>query len=312
MAHNHRVTESFDYNAICDVCGFKYKASFLRKRWDGLMVCEADYEQRHIADFYATRNDTHILPYIRSKEGLTAYPHLGSYTVDGSGVSTVSTGHTLTSAASAYYITNTTTTSHTVMGWAKIDTETRFHTMFTTRGGGSANSYSWYVGGSQAAGGAMYAGIENNGGVTLWRSDPGSISIGKWVHVAWVTNGSANGTTFIYLNGMRVAHNGPGGTTSMTANGNAIYIGRSVAASNLRSSVASFRDVRFWNRALTALEVQRNVNNMNTFSGSDTGLIGWWKLNDTTGTYLDSCTNGVAMNMTNTSGLDLTTEYDYH
>ena len=36
-----------DYNAICDSCGRKYKASTMLKRWDGLFVCKEDYEIRH-------------------------------------------------------------------------------------------------------------------------------------------------------------------------------------------------------------------------------------------------------------------------
>ena len=36
-----------DWNAICDSCGFKFKASQLRKRWDEFMVCENDWETRH-------------------------------------------------------------------------------------------------------------------------------------------------------------------------------------------------------------------------------------------------------------------------
>lgn len=36
-----------DYNAICDSCGRKFKASTLQKRWDGLLVCHEDFEQRH-------------------------------------------------------------------------------------------------------------------------------------------------------------------------------------------------------------------------------------------------------------------------
>jgi len=35
------------HNSVCDVCGFKYKADQLRTRWDGLEVCEFDYETRH-------------------------------------------------------------------------------------------------------------------------------------------------------------------------------------------------------------------------------------------------------------------------
>ena len=41
-----------DYNAVCDVCGFKMKASKLQKRWDGMMVCSADFELRHPSDLY--------------------------------------------------------------------------------------------------------------------------------------------------------------------------------------------------------------------------------------------------------------------
>ena len=36
-----------DYNAICDSCGRKFKASTLRKRWDGLLVCKEDFEVKH-------------------------------------------------------------------------------------------------------------------------------------------------------------------------------------------------------------------------------------------------------------------------
>lgn len=38
---------SGDYNAICDVCGKKFKASKLKTRWDGLKVCSEDWEVRH-------------------------------------------------------------------------------------------------------------------------------------------------------------------------------------------------------------------------------------------------------------------------
>jgi hypothetical protein len=36
-----------NWNALCDSCGRKFKASSLRKRWDGLMVCEEDWEMKH-------------------------------------------------------------------------------------------------------------------------------------------------------------------------------------------------------------------------------------------------------------------------
>lgn len=38
---------SGDHNAICDVCGRKFKSSELRTRWDGALVCARDFEYRH-------------------------------------------------------------------------------------------------------------------------------------------------------------------------------------------------------------------------------------------------------------------------
>jgi hypothetical protein len=54
-----------DYNAICDVCGFKFKASELRRRWDGMMVCLLDYEERHPQDLIKIRPDRQAVPWSR-------------------------------------------------------------------------------------------------------------------------------------------------------------------------------------------------------------------------------------------------------
>jgi hypothetical protein len=54
-----------DHNAICDVCGFKYKASDLRKRWDNLYVCKDDFELRHPMDFFKGRPDNQTVPWAR-------------------------------------------------------------------------------------------------------------------------------------------------------------------------------------------------------------------------------------------------------
>ncbi len=66
---------SGQYNALCDVCGFKYKNHQLKKRWDGFIVCAADWEPRHPLDFYKSRNDTHQLPWTRpDNEGIDVGP----------------------------------------------------------------------------------------------------------------------------------------------------------------------------------------------------------------------------------------------
>lgn len=36
---------------ICDVCGFAYRQSEMKLRWDNAVVCQKDYEARHPQDF---------------------------------------------------------------------------------------------------------------------------------------------------------------------------------------------------------------------------------------------------------------------
>ena len=56
---------SGDWKADCDVCGRTYKASSLRKRWDGLMVCRDDYEPRQPQDFVRGTVDTQVPAWTR-------------------------------------------------------------------------------------------------------------------------------------------------------------------------------------------------------------------------------------------------------
>ena len=51
--------------AICDRCGFKFKASQLRKDWQGYMVCDADWEQRHPQDFLKVHPETAVPAWTR-------------------------------------------------------------------------------------------------------------------------------------------------------------------------------------------------------------------------------------------------------
>jgi hypothetical protein len=51
-----------DFWRVCDVCGFDYRASETRKRWDGLITCEADWEPRHPQDYVRGRVDRQNVP----------------------------------------------------------------------------------------------------------------------------------------------------------------------------------------------------------------------------------------------------------
>jgi hypothetical protein len=46
-----------DHLVLCDRCGFKMYASQTRKTWDGLRVCEKDWEPRHPQDFVRGKVD---------------------------------------------------------------------------------------------------------------------------------------------------------------------------------------------------------------------------------------------------------------
>jgi hypothetical protein len=53
------------YRVICDVCGFKLWDRELKKRWDGLMVCSADFETRHPQDRVRAKPDKQNPPWVR-------------------------------------------------------------------------------------------------------------------------------------------------------------------------------------------------------------------------------------------------------
>jgi len=56
-----------DHWKICDVCGFRKRASETSKRWDGLMVCREDWEPRHPQDHVRGRIDRQTVPDPRSE-----------------------------------------------------------------------------------------------------------------------------------------------------------------------------------------------------------------------------------------------------
>lgn len=71
MPTNHVSSpKSYQYNVICDRCGFKYKNWQLRKEYSGFMVCfgagtNKCWEPRHPQEFVKGVPDAHPLPFIR-------------------------------------------------------------------------------------------------------------------------------------------------------------------------------------------------------------------------------------------------------
>jgi hypothetical protein len=55
------------YNAICDVCGGKFKMLDLQKRWDGLVVCKKDFENDHPQKYIRVRESGLAVPIVRDR-----------------------------------------------------------------------------------------------------------------------------------------------------------------------------------------------------------------------------------------------------
>ncbi len=59
--------KSGSFNAICDVCGFKFKSNEIQKRWDGLMVCSKDFEHDHPQKYLRVHERSQGLPWSRPR-----------------------------------------------------------------------------------------------------------------------------------------------------------------------------------------------------------------------------------------------------
>lgn len=55
--------KSGEWNVFCMVCNRKIKSGQALKRWDGLIVCSDDYENRHPMDFLRTRQERISVPF---------------------------------------------------------------------------------------------------------------------------------------------------------------------------------------------------------------------------------------------------------
>ena len=69
-----------DYKSCCDVCGFNFKGSQLRKRWDGAMVCSKDFELRHPQDTIKIRGERNNVKDARIEP---EYRYLGATEITG-------------------------------------------------------------------------------------------------------------------------------------------------------------------------------------------------------------------------------------
>lgn len=118
-------------------------------------------------------------------------------------------------------------------------------------------------------------------------SDSVDITTGQWVHIAGTWDGI---TLRVYKNGVLVGSNEPG--RSPIAGSESFWIGRRHdTAGSVNFFPGYIDDVRIWNVARTQAEIQAGMNR--ELTGSEAGLVGYWKFNEGSGTTAnDSTANG--------------------
>ncbi len=128
---------------------------------------------------------------------------------------------------------------------------------------------------------------------SLTQSNPITISTNVWYHFAFIFN---NGQWDFYLDGQAagIGVADMGGNTTVP-DYQAANVNNLVAGLQNHGSVNNFTgkidDIRLWSTARTQTEIQNN--RQLELAGNETGLIGYWKLNETSGTVVnDSQTNG--------------------
>ena len=310
---------SYSYWAYYDISGGKFKNDKLRKNWKNQLVCAEDYETRHPLDFYRPRNDTHVLNDIRHPEGKEPYIILGEFDAGYTEYSTPPVitdslnDFTITATPTSDWTTNTTTSEWTFCVWMKpLFMDNQFCTIFSTRGLATSGGFSIEIGGTDSSAiqrGAMQI-LQGVNAVIGPRTVHRAVKVGEWIHLA-ITRNSSGGYQ-IYLNGdytqtIRQALNG---LNAWVGNSDPVYIGRPTASSG-RKYFGSLKDIRIFNVAKTQTQIQRYMNDYRTFSSTESGLIGWWKLNEGGGNILaDSQTNYSPMNFSITDSTNVTWDYD--
>ncbi len=73
-----------DWNTICFECGGKFKASMMRRHWQGYYVCPRHWESRHEQDFVKGEADNQIPPWVQPPPA-DIFTHITAATGGGGG-----------------------------------------------------------------------------------------------------------------------------------------------------------------------------------------------------------------------------------
>jgi hypothetical protein len=166
----------------------------------------------------------------------------------------------------------------------------------------------------QSAGDSQDFFISNYNGKLAWYDELGGgfydtgalIADGTWKHIAVVRNG---GTVTFYVNGNQVGSRTISATETTSKQ---LEIGRAYYSGSMYFN-GLIDEVRLWNTARTLSEIQSHMNK--SLSGTELGLIGYWKFDEGSGTTAIDKTananNGTINGATWTTDTPNTSEYQW-
>lgn len=149
----------------------------------------------------------------------------------------------------------------------------------------------------EGAGGANYAiDVDNTGGTISWETQfidtafathskkvAATISTGTWYHLAGVWDQNA-GVLSLYVNGALLGTKAAAGKTPDITGGNPFNIGAANNGSGGNYAAATIDDVRVYNRALSATDIETLYTSTGGGSGDiNSGLKGYWKFDEGSG-----------------------------
>ncbi len=171
----------------------------------------------------------------------------------------------------------------TIEAWIKMDDATNFVVLSK---GEAWTTYEYYFGETNSDKFELTL-RDNSEAATIGRSYNTALTSyeGKWIHLSSTYDGSKSSSGIkIYMNGQRIDDTdvNNGSYTAMENLSGSVYIGRYKA--DLGNGLID--EVRIWNVERSQSQIQENM--FKELSGSETGLVAYYKFNEGTGTTVDN------------------------
>ncbi len=120
-------------------------------------------------------------------------------------------------------------------------------------------------------------------GSNVVRTQNSVVSLDTWTHIAFVKAGTSAGDGIIYINGTAatMANDTPGSSNGFTGNRDLEFGIYNASGSNPRPLRGRMDDLRIWNVARSQSQIDNNKDS--ELTGSESGLVGYWQFNETSG-----------------------------